>query len=126
MFSPALAMGSPPPSPSVMIPTQEAITSTFETTASADEQVIRISAKQFEYNPSRFTVKQGVPVKIILTSEDVKHGFAIDYYSVNVNVEKGKDTIVTFTPDKAGTYDYYCSVFCGVGHIGMRGQMTVE
>jgi len=126
LIAPAFAMSGPPQTDYVMVPTPEAMSSTFEMTAPFGEQLIRITAKQYEFDPSHFTVKLGVPVKLILTSVDVTHGFAIDYYNLNVRVEKGKDTIVIFTPDRAGTYDYYCSVFCGVGHIGMRGQMTVE
>ena len=119
----AMAMGGPPESGSHMVPTSAA--ASFET-APADVHVVRITAKQFEYLPKTFTVKKGSPVRIILTSADVAHGFAIDAFQINVRVEKDKDTIVDFTPDKAGTFDYYCTVFCGIGHAGMRGQMTVQ
>ena len=71
-------------------------------------------------------VKKGIPVRIILSSQDVTHGFAIDAFKVSASVEKGKDTVVNFTPDKTGTFDYYCSVFCGIGHLGMRGKITVK
>jgi len=119
----ALAMSGPPQSDYQMAPANAA--ASIEAVP-ATVQVLRISAKQFEFIPSTFTVKKGMPVRVILTSQDVTHGFAIDQFKVNVKVEKGNDTIVDFTPDKAGTFDFYCSIFCGIGHGGMRGQMIVE
>ena len=110
----AFAMSSPPASPEV-VPMN-----------ANNEQEIRIIAKQFEFVPSSIIVKKGIPVRIILTSPDVTHGFAIDEFKLNSTVEKGKETIVGFTPERAGTYVYYCSVFCGVGHMGMQGKLIVQ
>jgi cytochrome c oxidase subunit II len=112
---PAFPMGGHAPVP--VQPTYEA--------PATDVRVINVTAKQFEYIPATIDVKKGVPVRIVLTSEDVTHGFAIDAFKINVSVEKGKQTIIDFTPDKAGTYEYYCTVFCGFGHMGMRGRMNV-
>ena len=120
----AFAMSTPPQSPSVTVPMEAA--ATFEASAPVSAEVVRIMAKQFEYIPNTFTVSVNVPVQLILRSQDVTHGFAIDDFKINVQVQKGQDTIVNFTPDKVGTFDYYCSVFCGVGHLGMRGKMIVK
>ncbi len=125
LFIGAFAMGGPPQSAAPMIPTGEAVSSTFEV-ATPGTQVIKVMAKQFEFIPNEITGKSGIPVRIILTSEDVTHGFAIDDLKINVQVRKGEDTIVDFTPDKPGTYDFYCSVFCGIGHPGMRGKLIVQ
>jgi nitrosocyanin len=111
----AFSMSTPPAASPEVVPVN------FESV-----QEIRIVAKQFEYVPSSVVVKKGIPVRIILSSQDVTHGFAIDAFNVHASVEKGKDTIVNFTPDKAGTYDYYCTVFCGIGHLGMRGKLIVN
>ena len=111
----AFSMSSPPPASPEVVPVN-----------SDSIQEIRIVAKQFEYVPSSVVVKKGIPVRIILSSQDVTHGFAIDAFKVSASVEKGKDTVVNFTPDKTGTFDYYCSVFCGIGHLGMRGKITVK
>jgi cytochrome c oxidase subunit II len=115
LSSPAFPMGGPAPTPP---------SASYEAPA-ANARVITIIAKQFEYIPATITVKKGVPVRLILTSQDVTHGFAIDAFKINVTVEKGKETVVDFTPDRAGTFEYYCSVFCGYGHMGMRGTLTV-
>jgi cytochrome c oxidase subunit II len=113
--SPAFSMAGPAPIAPVV---------KYEAPA-ANAQVINVSAKQFEFIPSEITVKKGVPVRIILTSQDVTHGFAIDALKINVSVEKGKNAIVDFTPTSVGTYEFYCSEFCGLGHMGMRGKLMV-
>lgn len=89
-------------------------------------QVIRVTAKQFEYVPNPIRVKGGIPVRLIITSQDVTHGFAIDALNINAKVEKGKDTVVEFTPNKPGSYDIYCNSFCGLGHFGMHGKLIVK
>jgi cytochrome c oxidase subunit 2 len=115
LSNPAFPMGGPAPS---------APSATYEAPA-AGMRVIRVIAKQFEYVPATIDVKKGVPVRVVLTSQDVTHGFAIDAFKINVSVEKGKETVVDFTPNRSGTYEYYCSVFCGYGHMGMRGRLNV-
>lgn len=89
-------------------------------------QEIRVLAKQYEFIPNRIAVKLNVPVRLIITSADVYHGFAIDDFKIDATIEKGKETIITFTPKKTGTYVFYCSIFCGVGHRDMRGLLIVE
>jgi heme/copper-type cytochrome/quinol oxidase subunit 2 len=112
---PAFPMGGTAPTPP---------SATYQAPA-ANVQVINVIAKQFEFIPNTINVKRGIPVRIILTSQDDTHGFAIDDLKINVSVEKGKQTIVDFTPNKSGTYEFYCSVFCGLGHMGMRGKLIV-
>ena len=41
----------------------------------AEEQVIRLTAKKFEYDLREITLKKGVPVVLELTSLDRVHGF---------------------------------------------------
>ncbi len=89
-------------------------------------QIIKVTAQQFNYIPDPIRVKKGVPVRLIITSADVPHGFVIDEFNINERIEKGVITILDFTPDKAGTYDMYCNVECGVGHSYMRGKFIVK
>jgi restriction endonuclease S subunit len=53
--------------------------------------------------------------------EFIPHGLAIRGYEDRVNVvSDGKPVIVTFTADKVGEFDIYCSNFCGWGHAFMK------
>ncbi len=87
---------------------------------------VRVSAKQFEFNPSTIKVKKGQRVRIILTSQDVTHGLAIPAYGINVPVSKGEERVIEFVADKTGTFEFYCSIYCGAGHGAMRGTLIVE
>lgn len=85
-----------------------------------------ITAKQFEFAPSTITVKKGDTVKLHIESLDVTHGFNLPEFGVNENLAPGKTADVEFVADKTGTFTFSCSVYCGSGHGGMKGQLIVE
>jgi cytochrome c oxidase subunit 2 len=93
--------------------------------AAAAEQVIHLTAKKFEYSPSEITVKKGQPVVIEIVSLDRKHGFMIPDLKVRSDVKPGAQNVVRFTPDKTGTFNFHCDLFCGSGHEGMAGTIVV-
>ena len=85
-----------------------------------------ITAKKFEFIPSTITVNQGDKVRLNIKSVDVTHGFAISEFGISENLRPGKTVTVEFTADKKGEYTFFCSVYCGGGHSGMRGKLIVE
>ena len=87
---------------------------------------IRISAKKFEYHPNKVTAKLGQPVTFVLTSEDRIHGFKMTDFALRTDIVPGQETRVTITPDKAGSFTFFCDVFCGDGHEDMDGTLVVE
>jgi cytochrome c oxidase subunit II len=89
------------------------------------KQVIKVTAKKFEYSPSTITVKKGVPVVLELTSLDRLHGFNCPDLGLRSDIEPGKTTTVEFTPQKAGTFPFHCDNFCGSGHNRMKGTIVV-
>lgn len=99
------------------------------TTASAadaaQEQVVKITAKKFEYSPREITLKKGVPVTVELTSLDRTHGFNCPGLNVRSDIPPGQTTRVRFVPDKAGRFDFHCDLFCGSGHEQMTGTFIV-
>ena len=94
--------------------------------ASADEQVIRLTTKKFEYDLREITLKKGVPVVLELTSSDRVHGFNLPDFSVRGDAVPGVVTRVRFTPDKTGRFVFFCDVFCGDGHEEMSGTLIVK
>lgn len=60
-------------------------------------------------------------------TEDVPHGFAINGYPEvgPYEVTPGQTVTFQFTADKAGTFIFYCTVFCGPGHPEHRGTLIV-
>jgi len=91
------------------------------------EQIIKITAKKFEYTPNEIKIKKGVPVVLEFTSLDRVHGFTIPTLGgIRASIEPGKVTRVPILVQKAGTYNFHCDIFCGEGHEGMTGKIIVE
>jgi cytochrome c oxidase subunit 2 len=93
--------------------------------AAENEQVIRITAKRFEYTPKEISVKKGVPVVLEFSSQDRLHGFTCPGLKIRTDIPPGKLTTLRFTPDKTGTFPFHCDNFCGTGHERMRGTIKV-
>ncbi len=94
-------------------------------TRSAQEQVIRMTAKKFAYSPSEITVKRGVPVVLEITSLDRDHGFKLREFGVRADIKPGQATRVRIVPNKTGRFPFQCDVFCGSGHEDMSGELIV-
>ena len=95
------------------------------TPAVAAEQVIKITAKKFEYNPKELTLKKGVPVVLEFTSLDRLHGFNCPGLGVRADIKPGKVAKVPLTPQKVGDFEFHCDNFCGSGHTDMTGMFHV-
>ena len=89
------------------------------------EQSIEIVARRFAYVPSELILKKGIPAVLELTSDDVLMGFDAPDLGVRADMLPGRITRIRFVPDKAGTFIFYCDVFCGGGHEEMQGIITV-
>ena len=107
------------------IKTAETVIAQPSGTVSNGVRVVQIKAKKYEFMPAEIVVNQGEKVRFDLTSEDVAHGIVLKEFKVDQRIDPGKPVSVEFTADKAGSYSFHCSVFCGMGHMGMRGKLTV-
>lgn len=94
--------------------------------AAGSPRVIQIVAHKFAFEPNQITLKKGEPVTIQLTSKDVKHGFYIRGLKVDEEIDPGKVTEVTVTPDKTGEFPTICDHLCGLGHKRMHMTIVVE
>jgi heme/copper-type cytochrome/quinol oxidase subunit 2 len=97
--------------------------------------VIDLEASMSGFDKTEIRVKAGQPVTIRLTSLDNehhtdgggKHQWAVDELGVNVIAQPLSSDYVTFTPDKAGAYTFYCDICCGgKANPTMNGQIIVE
>ena len=61
-------------------------------------------------------VPVGKPVVVTLVSLDVLHGFYIPAFRVKRDVVPDMKNQVWFVADRPGSYDLFCSVYCGTGH----------
>jgi len=97
--------------------------------------VIDLEASMSGFDKKEIRVKVGQPVTIRLTSIDNshhtdgggKHQWAVDELGVDVIAQPESSNTVTFTPDKAGSYIFYCDICCGgKANPTMNGQVIVE
>jgi cytochrome c oxidase subunit 2 len=65
------------------------------------------------------------PVKLILTSTDVIHSLYIPAFRIKEDCVPGMKTYLWFNADEAGTYDIFCTEYCGVGHSHMISKVIV-
>ena len=86
----------------------------------------QMTARKYKYEPNVITVKKGEVVRLIITAQDRKHGFKLQEFGIDQELLKGAPTTIEFTADKAGTFEFKCSVFCGFGHGKMKGKLIVE
>lgn len=86
---------------------------------------IKVTARQYEFEPKTITVQQGQRVKLIVTSVDVDHGFAIRELGIDEKIKANQTKAIEFTASKAGRFRFYCSIYCGEGHTEMVGNLIV-
>ena len=99
---------------------------------------IRLKALSYIFAPNIVNCFKGDTVRFIITNidekalyidkPDVVHGFTINGFEKQTNVllPKGVSVVVEFLVDKKGTFEFYCSNFCGPVHHEMRGKFVVE
>jgi cytochrome c oxidase subunit 2 len=93
--------------------------------AQTGERVIQIQAKRFDYTPGEIRLKKGVPVVLEFTTQDVVMGFSAPDLNARTDIVPGKVARVRLVPDRIGSFDFHCDIFCGSGHEEMTGQIVV-
>ena len=88
--------------------------------------LVNMTGKSFEFSVKEIKVKVGQTVRVNFTSENGLHDWKVDEFEAATDrVNTGETTTVTFTADKVGEFEYYCSVG---NHraMGMVGKLIVE
>lgn len=108
-------------------------------------QVIRLTAKKYEFSPSEVHVKLGTKVRLKIIAIDRDHGFTIvrdpvgkestphpglgftsDADIHDWKLKRGQETVIEFIVRAPGTYGFNCSVVCGLHHGRMKGVLIVD
>lgn len=85
-----------------------------------------VTGSSYKFDPATMTVNKGDKVQITFKNSGGMHDFVIDELSVKTKViSSGAQEVITFTADKAGSFEYYCSVG---NHraMGMKGTLIVK
>lgn len=70
-------------------------------------------------NSTKMYVPVGTPVQVNLESKDVLHGFFMPAFKIKRDVVPGMKNHVWFVATKPGSYDVFCSQYCGTQHSSM-------
>ena len=89
------------------------------------QREIKVVARKYAFEPKTITVRKGEQVKLVVTSEDVAHGIAIEAFGVDQRIDARQTKVVEFTASREGRFPISCSVFCGDGHPDMNGELVV-
>jgi len=98
-----------------------------------DAMKVKVIARQwswlFEYENgmknTELKVPVGKPVKLLLTSQDVIHGFYAPAFRIKQDVVPGMTNTLWFQPTELGTFDVWCTQYCGLQHAKMATQIVV-
>jgi cytochrome c oxidase subunit 2 len=108
--------------------------------ATAEKLSITVTANQWwwdvQYNsgdPSKtlrtaneLHLPVGVPVRILLRSNDVIHSFWVPSLAGKQDLIPGRENDISVTPRKVGIYRGQCAEFCGTQHAHMALTVDVE
>lgn len=67
----------------------------------------------------------GSKIRLTMISQDVIHSFYVPDFRVKRDVIPGRYTTLWFEPTKTGTFNIFCTEYCGTEHSGMVGQVIV-
>lgn len=81
--------------------------------------------KSGKSSTGEFYVPVNTPIKLIMTSKDVLHSFFLPGMRIKQDVIPGRYTALAFTPNKEGTYQVFCTEYCGDQHSSMLAKMKV-
>jgi len=66
------------------------------------------------------------PVRLVMRSEDVIHGFYVPDFRVQMDVVPGRYTTTWFRAKEPGEHDLFCAQYCGTNHSDMFTKVIVH
>lgn len=85
-----------------------------------------VNGDNFKFAPNNISVNKGDTVTIHFKNTGGFHDLKIDEFNVATKqIQSGAEETITFVADKAGTFEYYCSVGSNRS-MGMKGTLTVK
>lgn len=78
------------------------------------------------YTDPELHVPAGTPVRVTVVSKDVIHGLSVPALGVNQDAVPGRPNRAWFAASEAGTFDLYCTGYCGTNHSTMVSRVVVQ
>jgi cytochrome c oxidase subunit 2 len=93
--------------------------------APAPDQAVAVTVSREGFQPREITVRKGETVRLSVKTADGEHCFAVDDLRVEKRVLPGRTTTLDLTPDKAGSFPFYCCLETGAAAEKQRGRLIV-
>lgn len=88
---------------------------------------IYLLAQQWSFEPAVLRLRAGTPYRLRMMAVDASHGASLQLGKGSQIVRLRQGALVeqelTFT--RPGAYLVYCTIYCGIGHDRMSGQIVV-
>ena len=124
---PVALSAAPVHEPDSAMPGHDQAAAALHGSSTAEPIEVYFLAGRFAFEPDRLKLGVGQPYRFKMMASDVAHGASIAFGQASRIVRLRPDTVTTLdlTFLQAGTHLVYCTVYCGPGHDGMRGLITV-
>ena len=86
---------------------------------------LTVTATDIAYDTGNISAKVSQNININFMNDGaLEHNFIIDEFGIDNLLKAGENIAISFTPEKPGSYEFYCNV---AGHLeaGMKGTLTV-
>jgi cytochrome c oxidase subunit 2 len=90
------------------------------------KQSVEMTAERFRFTPEVIHVKQGTLVTLRVNAVNGTHGFRLGVFGIDETIREDETKVILFYASTRGEYDFQCSHFCGLGHMGMSGKVIVD
>jgi heme/copper-type cytochrome/quinol oxidase subunit 2 len=86
---------------------------------------IEVKVSRRGYEPSRIVLRRGETARLLIAATDGEHCFALDALRVEKRVRSGQATRLELTPERAGSFPFYCCLETGPQADRERGELVV-
>jgi cytochrome c oxidase subunit 2 len=99
-----------------------------------DAYEVDVTARMWSYSfrypngeqSNELHIPVNTPVVFVLTSDDVIHGFYMPVFRIKKDVVPGRYNKIWVQATMLGTWDVFCTQYCGQDHSSMRNHVVVE
>ena len=99
-----------------------------------DAYEVDVTARMWSYSfrypngeqSNELHIPMNTPVVFVLTSDDVIHGFYMPVFRIKKDVVPGRYNKIWVQATMPGTWDIFCTQYCGQDHSSMRSHVVVQ
>ncbi len=98
------------------------------TASDVEVELLARAPERGNWSPRTLEVERGREVTLVIRNVDVvTHGFYLPALGLTASEIKAGDIVrITFTPQEAGEFPFYCARWCSDYHMDMRGLLIVR